>query len=93
MHKSTPDRKNIPTIPMVSITKLKTLSFIIVLFYGFFFKFLSLAGTSIINFRCKGTALNSQNTGVRLKKTKKITFFRKSTHKQPKRNKMSDETG
>ena len=29
MHKSTPDRKNIPTIPIVSITKLKTFSFII----------------------------------------------------------------
>ena len=30
MHKSTPATKNIPTIPMVSITKLKTFSFIIV---------------------------------------------------------------
>ena len=29
MHKSTPATKNIPTIPMVSITKLKTFSFII----------------------------------------------------------------
>ena len=30
MHKSTPAMQNIPTIPMVSITKLKTFSFIIV---------------------------------------------------------------
>ena len=41
----------------------------------YFFKFLSLAGTIIFNFRCKITTSNSQNAGVGKKKCKKNAFF------------------
>ena len=50
------------------------LSFLIFVF-GYLFKFLSLRERLSFDFRCKITALNSQNAGVRKKKCKKSDFL------------------
>ena len=67
IHSSTAAIKNIPTILIVSITKLITLSSITI-------QILQL-NNLVFQIRCKITATNSQNMGVSEKNIKKNAFF------------------